>query len=223
MQKEIYILRGLPDENYKTFRNRVLRLSEAILDQYDPESLKTCLTLKRPPRISVIPFKKNKIAVISIIRKKRPQMELIIKEAGYAGGYSVEEAIPVDYSKTWQDGEPTPGECLLTLFHKKKNLDQSTFIRRWHEGHTPLSLKLHPLWNYNRNMVKSVLSENSAWYDGIVEEQFQNSSDLLNPFVFFGPPYKVPVHMYQVFMDTRSFIDMRRIETYLATEIHFKS
>ena len=141
----------------------------------------------------------------------------------HIGAYEVNEAIPVSYSKTWKDGEPTPGECLLTLFHSKPNLDRETFISRWHDGHTPLSLKLHPLWNYNRNVVEAVLTKDSVWYDGIVEEQFQKPSDLLNPFVFFGPPRKVPIHMYQVWMDTKSFIDMRRIETYLATEIHLKS
>jgi len=224
MQKEIYILHGLPSEDYKAFRDRIFRLSEGILSQHNPEKLKTCLSLERPPRISVIPFKNKKIAVISVIRQDgEPPMKLITDEAGYAGGYNVEEAIPVAYTKTWEDGEPTPGACLLTLFHRKPGIDQPVFIRRWHEGHTPLSLKLHPLWNYNRNVVDGVLTENSTWYDGIVEEQFQSASALLNPFIFFGPPLKVPLHMYQVFMDTRSFIDMRRIETYLVTEIHFKS
>ncbi len=90
-------------------------------------------------------------------------------------------------------------------------------------GHTPLSLRLHPLWNYNRNVVNSTLTGNSKWYDGIVEEQFKKPSDLLNPLIFFGPPLKVPLHMYQVLKDTRSFIDMRKIETYLTTEFHFKS
>jgi len=135
----------------------------------------------------------------------------------------LEEAIPVSYAKTWKDGEPTPGVCLLTLFHKKPGLDQETFINRWHHSHTPLSLRLHPLWNYNRNVVSSAISEGSSWYDGIVEEQFQKPSDLLNPLVFFGPPLKVLLHMYEVLKDTRSFIDMRKIETYLTTEIHFKS
>jgi hypothetical protein len=223
MHKEVYILGSIPSEDYKIFRNRIFKLSEKVLDRFGPETLKICLTLKAPPRISIIPFKKKKIAVISIRREEAHPVELIFGSEGYIGSYKVEEALPVSYSKTWNDGEPTPGECLLTLFHRKLSIDQETFIRRWHEGHTPLSLKLHPLWNYNRNVVKSVLTEDSVWYDGIVEEQFQKPSDLLNPIVFFGPLHKVPIHMVQVWMDTMSFIDMRRIETYLATEIHLKS
>jgi len=160
---------------------------------------------------------------LSVAREKVQAMDLITHAEGFRGGYMVEEAVPVVYKKEWEDGNPTPGACLLTLFHKKPGLDQETFIRRWHQGHTPLSLRLHPLWNYNRNVVTGVLTGDSPWYDGIVEEQFQKSSDLLNPLVFFGPPLKVLLHMYQVLMDTRSFIDMKRIETYLTTEFHFKS
>lgn len=223
MHKEVYILGSIPSEDYKIFKNRIFKLSKIVLDQFEPKTLKICLTLKAPPRISIIPFKNKKIAVISLHREETHPVELIFGSEGYIGSYKVEESIPISYSRTWKDGEYTPGECLLTLFHRKPTIDQKTFIRRWHEGHTPLSLKLHPLWNYNRNVVNCVLSKDSVWYDGIVEEQFQKSSDLLNPFVFFGPPHKVPIHMYQVLMDTRSFIDMKRIETYLATEIHLKS
>ena len=223
MHKEIYILKGLKGEDYKSFKNRIFELSGTLMKQYGPDALKTCLTVKPPPCISVIPFKREKIAVISVTRKSNSPMDLITQTEGYKGGYVVEEAIPVAYNKSWKDGDPTPGVCLLTLFHKKPGLDQPTFINRWHMGHTPLSLRLHPLWNYNRNVVNSVLSEDSKWYDGIVEEHFQESSDLLNPFVFFGPPLKMLYHMYQVLLDTRSFIDMKKIETYLATEIHFLS
>jgi len=223
MHKEIYILKGLKGEDYKSFKNRIFELSGTLVKQYGPDALKTCLTVKPPPCISVIPFKRDKIAVISVTRKSNSPMDLITQTEGYKGGYVVEEAIPVAYNKSWKDGDPTPGVCLLTLFHKKPGLDQPTFIRRWHNGHTPLSLRLHPLWNYNRNVVNGVLSEDSKWYDGIVEEQFKKPSDLLNPFIFFGPPLKVPLHMYQVWMDTRSFIDMKKIETYLTVEIHFLS
>jgi len=223
MPKEIYILNGLPGEDYPGFRNRIITLSNDLMDRYKPDTLKINLTLKASPGISIIPFKRKKIAVLSVTRSSSENMDLLTAAEGFRGGYVVEEAIPVAYEKTWKDGEDTPGECLLTLFHSKPGLDRDTFLKRWHEGHTPLSLKLHPLWNYNRNVVSGSLGSDSVHYDGIVEEQFRKASDLLNPFVFFGPPLNVPKHMYQVLMDTRSFIDMKRIETYLSTEIHLKS
>jgi hypothetical protein len=223
MPKEIYIFKGLPSENYDGFGKRIRTFSTDLLEEYDLETLKVNLTLKAPPGISMIPFKRKKIAVLSLTRGSGESLDLATQTEGFIGGYVVEEAIPVAYNKTWADGETTPGECLLTLFHSKPGIDRETFLRRWFEGHTPLSLKLHPLWNYNRNVVSDSLTKESIWYDGIVEEQFQKASDLLNPLVFFGPPLKVPLHMYQVLMDTRSFIDMKKIETFLTTEIHLKS
>jgi hypothetical protein len=223
MQKEIYILKSRLSEDYNSFKERICNLSNTLLERYRPSALKTCLTTRRPPLISVIPFKREKIAVLSVSRDTDSSLDLIKRSEGYTGGYLVEEAIPVAYNKEWKDGTPTPGVCLLTLFHKKPGLDQPTFIHRWHDGHTPLSLRLHPLWNYNRNVVTVTMNGESKGYDGIVEEHFKRAPDLLNPLIFFGPPLKVPLHMYQVLKDTRSFIDMRNIETYLATEIHFKS
>lgn len=223
MQKEIYIFRGSSSESYKDFTKRMFELAELILEQYGPLALKASLTTRRPPGISVIPFRKDKIAVFSLTGRKKESELLLEGKHGASGGYLVEEAIPVAYDKTWEDRSPTPGVCLLTLFHSKPGLDYELFISRWHQGHTPLSLKLHPLWNYNRNVVKESITEHAPWYDGIVEEQFREASHLLNPLVFFGPPLKVPVHMWQVLQDTKSFIDMKRIETYLATEVHFLS
>jgi len=223
MQKEVYIFRGQSSESYSSFTKRMFELADTLLEQLGPDALKASLTTRRPPRISIIPFSSDKIAAFSLSGRKQDDSGFLSGIVGFAGGYQVEEAIPVAYEKTWEDGSPTPGECLLTLFHQKADLDYEVFIRRWHEGHTPLSLKLHPLWNYIRNVVKKEITEQSTWYDGIVEEQFRESSHLLNPLIFFGPPLKVPRHMFQVYADTRSFIDMKRIETYLATEIHFLS
>lgn len=223
MQKEIHIIKGLPEEGYETFTSRIFSLCDGLLHPSGPAALKLTLTTGTPPALSVIPFKRKKVAVISILDAGENLFEEPALPVGYEGGFLAEEAIPVSYTKSWKDGSPTPGVCLLTLFHKKTGLDQAEFLSRWHEGHTPLSLRLHPLWNYNRNVVLKKLGENSTWYDGIVEEQFRKASDLLNPLVFFGPPLKTPAHMWEVWKDTRSFIDMKRMETFLATEYILKS
>ena len=223
MPKEIYLIKDHPGGDYQRFKNTMLELSNAVRAEANPDSMKISLTIRKPPGLSVIPFRKERVALISITRKTNEKIEVLMNTAGYRGGYLVDEAVPVSYEKTWADGSPTPGACLLTLFHRRPDIDRDAFIRRWHEGHTPLSLRLHPLWNYNRNVVNKALTEDSCWYDGIVEEQFKTARDLLNPFKFFGPSLKVPIHMYQVYMDTKSFIDMKRIETYLAEEYHIKS
>ena len=218
MRKEVYLIRGTSNENYKDFRSRVLNLAQEVMKEAEPTAMWLTLTEAPPPAISVIPFKKTKIAVISMKKEVEIPVQELLQAPGFAGAFKVEEAIPVAYEKTWPNGEPTPGVCLLTLFHQKPGIDYDTFIHRWHNSHTPLSLKLHPLWNYNRNVVLEKISDHPDWYDGIVEEQTCTRAELLNPFKFFGKPHRIIQNMMEVYKDTKSFLDYRRIETYLAVE-----
>ena len=66
------------------------------------------------------------------------------------------------------------------------------------------------------------LSNDSAQWDGIVEEHMRTRSELLNPFKFFGNPIVVIPRMIQVYTDTKSFLDYKSIEPYLVTEYHVK-
>lgn len=226
MVKLIHIIRGENNESYPAFSDRMLAMGNSLARVTGCRSLRINLTQAPPPLLSIIPFRRAKVAALTL-HASASAVDDILRQLkgipGYAGAYRVEEALPVSYEKDWQDGEATPGICLLTLFHQKPGIDRETFLRRWFNGHTPLSLKLHPLWNYNRNVVLETLGEDIPWYDGIVEEQVRRPKDLLNPFIFFGPPLKVPRHMLMVWKDTRSFIHMKRIETYLTTEYHLRT
>jgi len=223
VQKEIHIFREVEREDYARFHSRMLGQARELAGELGPGSLRITLTTGPLPRLSVIPFRRDKIAVISITGSGKSPLEMTANMDGFTGAYRVEEAIPLAYEKNWADGTATPGICLLTLFHRKPGISREQFMARWHEGHTPLSLRLHPLYNYNRNVVTGELTGASPWFDGIVEEQFREKGDLLNPLRFFGPPLKVPGHMLEVWKDSRGFIDMKRIEIYLATEYHIVS
>ena len=223
MRKEICLIKGLANETYPEFTNRIIALTKSFAKEKNTSEVKVSLTDKPPPKVSVIPFKKDKIAAVSILHSGESFNSKTIEEKGFSGSYWVEEALPVFYKKTWEDLQATPGVCLLTLFRQKPGIDYETFLHRWHNSHTPLSLKLHPLWNYNRNVVKEDFSGNISHWDGIVEEQFRTSADLLNPIKFFGNPLVMLYHMWQVYWDTKSFLDYKTIEPYFATEIHIKS
>jgi hypothetical protein len=218
MRKEMYIIRGTAKENHTDFKKRILSLGYEVARETKPATLRLTVTEAPRPSISIIPFKKSKIAVISVYKDSEAPVSKLIHAEGFAGAYTVEEAIPVGYKKTWKNGEPSPGTCLLTLFHQKPGIGYEAFIDRWHNSHTPLSLKLHPLWNYNRNVVKEKISDHADWYDGIVEEQTRTRSELLNPFKFFGKPHKIIQNMMAVYTDTNAFLDYKRIETYLVAE-----
>ena len=223
MKKTIYLVRGTKAEGYGAFKKRILVLANELSKNYNLEKIKVVLTENKPPMLSVIPFKKNKIASISVVQNENNHLVNIENTAGFSGSFEVTEALPVAYVKDWKDRDATPGICLLTLFRRKPSIDYDTFISRWHNGHTPLSLKLHPLWNYNRNVVDKTAENSIESWDGIVEEHCRTRADLLNPFRFFGTPLHIITNMIAVYRDTKSFLDYGSIEPYLAMEYHIKS
>jgi hypothetical protein len=222
MEKTIYLIRGSKTESYAEFKDRILNSAYDFMSTHSPDRLKLVLTEYAPPLFSIIPFQHKKIAVLSSYADQVTINPNLVSEKGYAGSYHVTEALPVSYAKTWTDGVATPGVCLLTLFNKKKGISYDGFIDTWHNSHTPLSLKFHPLWNYNRNVVTENGANNKENWDGIVEEHFKTKEDLLNPFRFFGNPFVIIQRMMAVYQDTKKFIDYPSMQPYLAVEYHLK-
>ena len=223
MTKEIYLIRGTEKETCEEFSLRMMKSAKEVAGVSGNTAVKVVFTQEPPPALSIIPFKKKKAATISVFKAHPEPVETLIHMIGFAGAYRVDEALPVAYDKTWPDREMTPGVCLLTLFNRRKGLDYETFIHRWHNSHTPMSLKIHPLWNYSRNVVTDLIVPGSERFEGIVEEQMRTDSDLLNPFRFFGNPLVIIPRMITVYTDTKSFLDYGNIETYLAREVVVKS
>jgi len=218
MRKQIYLVRESEGAFYSSFKDRIFTLLNTLKESHGIQSLKVTLTEKPPPALSVIPFRKNKVAVISVVTNNDKIANEFKAMDGFSGAWAVTEALPVKYEKSWPDKERTPGVCLLTFFQQRKDIGYSTFIDRWHNSHTPLSLKIHPLWHYNRNVVDQKLVDNSEDWHGIVEEHCRTSSELLNPLKFFGGPIRMLPNMLKVYTDTKSFLDYKTIETYLVSE-----
>ena len=223
MEKEIYIIRGIERENRDAFSNRIFEATNSALANASPGKLSLTITDKAPPKMSVIPFGKSLVAAISVTQPKVSPVPDLFSPDGFAGAYRVWEELPVSYEKNWPDRSPSPGACLLTLFRRKKGIDYNTFIDRWHNGHTPLSLKVHPLWHYSRNVVREKLVESPEWWDGIVEEHTRTRPELFNPMKFFGGPFAMPYNMIRVYADVKSFLDYKNVEPYLVTEYRLKN
>jgi hypothetical protein len=222
MNKQIYLIRGISQEDHKLFTSRIMGICESKFSSNDIQKLVVTLTTFPPPTGGVIPFKKGLVAAISVYKEGHDIDEYLSTAEGFAGVYRVTEALPVTYDKTWKNGEPTPGVCLLTLFRKKKGISWEKFINRWHNGHTPLTMKIHPVWHYNRNVVEERMTGNSEGHDGIVEEHFTDRSLLLNPAKFFGNALTMVPNMIHVYFDVRSFLDYKTTEPYLVQEYHIK-
>ncbi len=225
----LLVIRGLQKEDYKAFTDRVWRIAEDLARKDDIFSCKLALTTGPPPRFSVIPYKKSPVALITLRNTEEGRYcsdtcrEMSKNIDGFAGCYHGDCVLPVAYEKEWADREETPGAGLLTLFKKRPDIDYETFIEKWHKGHTPLSLKIHPLWNYVRNVVQEPAVEGSEHYDGIVEEHFHTRKELTGWARFFGGFGKMVQNMIAVYRDMDGFIDRRTIEPYFVSEFWIKS
>lgn len=178
MVKTILILREDAEADRTAFAAGIREAAVPRLLPFCPAGLKTSVSDIPPPMLRVIPFRKDLIAVVSAEGASDQLVQKGSALKGYASAFRVAEALPVSDEEHWPRNVPAPGIGLLSLFRKKKKLEDDAFILRWFEGHTPLSLKLHPLTNYNRNRVIETIEGSLTSYDGIVEEHVREARDL---------------------------------------------
>ncbi len=187
--------------------------------------LKVTTTPDAPQRWTVIPFSSRPVALVSLDTPDRDRLHAAAMQAGLDRlheatfeRFDVATSTPVEVAWTPAVGEPSPGVELLTLFRRTPGLDDETFLQRWHGVHTPMSIEIHPLRGYIRNVVQTRWPADATPLDGIVEEYFDTRRDLLNPAVFFGGALRMIPNMVRVAWDIRGFIDLATIETYWVTE-----
>lgn len=225
-----FVARADPDADPCRFAGDVVeRLAPRLLAR-DPAALKLTFTACRPPRLSVLPFRRDAAALVSVVpRAGDDDAEAWARAIGgilgaaRVEGYRVVESVPCAYARGWPDGVRTPGAGLLTLFRRRPGQSDEDFFRAWHGGHTPLSLRIHPLWNYVRNVVVEPATAGSTRLDAIVEEHFRSRADLLVPPRFFGGPLAMLPNMVRVALDIRRFIDLSSMEVWLVDELHARS
>ena len=221
----MYVLRG-NGESHQAWANRMRNEVSQQLLGLEPAKLQLTVTEAPPPKLSLFPFKSQPIAIFNVYDDTNDPShfsEALQNAASSVSGYEVEEAYPVPYDKAWSDGEPTPSPILLTMLRKKTGISDGEFIERWHDGHTPLSLVVHPLWYYQRNVIRGPVTEGAEPSDGIVLEACRTRNDLLNPTRFFGGALKMVPNMVRVANDIKGFLDMKKTETFYATEYHLRS
>ena len=227
MAKYIFLVRSPELLERNIFKSRIFdKLVPGLLD-LDPEKLKISLTEIERPRLTILPLKATGLALVSVWGEldgdiERWQAEMTSISGGVVG-YRVTESTPVAYEKDWEDGNASPGTVLLTLMKKNAKLSYEQFMDEWFGHHTPMALRIHPLWNYTRNVVESVVIEDSPPFDGIVEEHFRSLGDITNPARFFGGAFRMLPNILKVYRHTNKFMKISVTENYLLTEYHIRS
>ena len=224
----LYLIGGSGGETRTAFRDRILAFVRDHLAPLADEAV-VAVTEEPPPNRSVIPFRRDLVALVSLdgIADDAGWPE---SPAGFAGAHLSEVARPVVHERTWDLGTRSPGVGLLTLFRRRPGLPDEEFRSRWFDGHTPLTLQVHPNAGYVRNFVPSPFEPPNAAvgrrfeaWDGIVEEQYDPPSNLLRARRFFGgSAWRMVPTMIRVYRDVKGFIDYPSIKTWLTAEYRLK-
>ncbi len=228
MAKYIFLVQPPDQVDLKALRSQVMDRLVPRLLQLDPDKLKVDLTEPRRPRLTVLPLAKHHLAMISVWERQGDRAQQWHKEVASLGwrvaGYQVSESTPRAYTKDWRDGEASPGIVMLTLMKKNRRLTNEQFMHEWFEHHTPkIALKVHPLWNYIRNVVDSVVVEGSPHLDGIVEEHCRERRDITCPMHYFGGLLMMIPNMIKVGLHANKFLEISAVDNYLLTEYHIRS
>ncbi len=228
MVKYVFLVRPPQAVTLSALKGRVLGELAPRLLRMGPDRLKIHLTEPPRPRLTVLPLTKQDLAMISVWdgeAGRAGDWQGAMAAPGWAvAGYRVTESTPRAYRKDWPDGEASPGIVMLTLMTRNPRLSQEQFMHEWFEYHTPrIALKVHPLWNYVRNVVEAGLGEGCPRLDGIVEEHCRARGDVTNPVRYFGGPLAMFPNMVRVGLHANKFLQISAVENYLLTEYHIRS
>lgn len=190
MEKVIVTLRSAnPDENWcRRLRTRVAsELSELDLagltvnvrDEVVNASMMTLTTLDPPVS-----------AVVSIWTQQyygaplAAALDLLAAECQELAAYLVTESVPLPGPEVAPSAR-TPGLANVALLRRPDDLDEVTWLQRWHIDHTPVAIATQATFGYTQNTVVRALTPGAPSIDAIVEELFpiEAVSDL---HAFFG-------------------------------------
>jgi hypothetical protein len=109
---------------------------------------------------------------------------LLQRECDDVAAYLVTESVPVAPPLT-VPGQRTPGLANVALLRRPADLDESTWLSRWHIDHTPVAIETQSTFGYVQNAVVRALTPDAPVVSAIVEELFpaEATSDL---HAFFG-------------------------------------
>nr|WP_090342008.1 EthD domain-containing protein [Mycolicibacterium malmesburyense]CRL72225.1 hypothetical protein CPGR_02252 [Mycolicibacterium malmesburyense] len=105
------------------------------------------------------------------------------READEVAAYLVTESVPMAPPHT-APGERTEGFANVALLRRPPELDESTWLRRWHIDHTPVAIETQSTFGYTQNTVVRALTPDAPPISAIVEELFPSGA-LSNLHAFF--------------------------------------
>jgi hypothetical protein len=98
-------------------------------------------------------------------------LDLLGHQAEYIAAYLVTESAPLPPPPT-PLGERAPGLANVALLRRPAEMDEATWLARWHGNHTPVAIATQSTFGYVQNYVVRPLTEDAPAINAIVEELF---------------------------------------------------
>ncbi|MCH9733647.1 MAG: EthD domain-containing protein [Actinomycetia bacterium] len=222
-------LRGIPGDEAWCTRLRT-DVAQRLLDTGAPgleinvrdavvsESLMTLTTLD-PPVTGLVSMWTHQCYGDQI----RAATTLLSDTCEEVAAYLVTESVPLTPPQT-DPGERTPGFANVALLRRPVELDEATWLARWHDDHTQIAIDTQSTFGYTQNAVVRALTEDAPPISAIVEELFpiQAISDL---HAFFGAVDDADLsdRMARMVASTAAFGANRNIDTVPTSRYVFRS
>jgi EthD domain len=154
-------------------------LAVNVRDDVVRDSLMTLTTLD-PPVVAFVSLWTQQ----SYGDQVRAALALLEKECDNVAAYLVTESVPLPPPDT-VPGQRTAGLANVALLRRPGDLDEATWLTRWHIDHTPVAIATQSTFGYTQNAVVRPLTPEAPVIAAIVEELFpvEAISDL---HAFFG-------------------------------------
>jgi len=219
VEKVIIILRGTPgdeawcarlrtDVAQKLLDTGVPGLAINVRDDVVSESLMTLTTLN-PPVLALVSMWTDQYYGEQI----RTATTLLSNVCDQVAAYLVTESVPLAPPHT-EPGRRTPGFANVALLRRPAELDEATWLARWHDDHTQVAIDTQSTFGYTQNAVVRALTDDSPPISAIVEELFpiEATSDL---HAFFGAADDADLNdrMARMVASTSAFGANRDIDT----------
>jgi hypothetical protein len=106
------------------------------------------------------------------------------KDCDDVAAYLVTESVPMAPPDT-APGERTAGFANIALLRRPGDLDEATWLSRWHIDHTPVAIETQSTFGYTQNAVVRALTDGAPVIAAIVEELFPEQA-VHDLHAFFG-------------------------------------
>ena len=97
------------------------------------------------------------------------------QDADEVSAYLVTESVPMVPPHN-APGERTDGFANVALLRRPADLDEATWLRRWHIDHTPVAIETQSTFGYTQNAVVRALTAGAPPISAIVEELFPTAA-----------------------------------------------